>query len=45
MFVGDFQSESSPVHKLFQYSGGWKNSAPDKISDVVPMIWLVVSDR
>ena len=24
MFVGDFQSKSIPVHKLFQYSGGSK---------------------
>ena len=24
MLVGDFQSKSVPVHKLFQYSGGSK---------------------
>ena len=43
MLVGDFQSKSIPVHKLFQYSGGSKSTL-DKISDLVPMIWLVISE-
>ena len=30
MRVGDFQSKSSPVDKLFQYSGGSKRVYPTK---------------
>ena len=38
------EKKQLPVHKLFQYSCGSKKSTPDKISDLVPIIWLVIND-
>ena len=38
MLVGDFQSKSSPVHKLFQYSGDSKRVHLTKL--VIQCLWF-----